>query len=273
MPLPILRNGSTGRYVTRLERNLNGLALNYNGFVVDRRFDGRTRDAVRNFQDRFRLAPDGIVGPITWRVLLDNVRAVQSLLRSRGFSPGPVDGWYGPMTRSAVLRFQAANGLRQTGIVDPRTRQRLFNPRETGHYERRPSSSDIASLHPTVAAQARRFLRLTRENGLNVRIANAFRSWNEQDRLYARGRTEPGRIVTNAMGGDSFHNWGLAFDAYPIVNGRVSNDLNLYRRMGRLGQQAGLEWGGTFRSIKDFPHFQNTFRLNTWDLLNGVRPR
>ena len=73
-------------------------------------------------------------------------------------------------------------------------------------------------------------------------------------------------------GGDSYHNWGLAFDAAPYENGQISNDTKKYAKMGQLGQQVGLEWGGTFKSIVDLPHFQYTFGLNTWSLLNGARP-
>lgn len=81
-----------------------------------------------------------------------------------------------------------------------------------------------------------------------------------------------GQIVTNARGGDSYHNWGLAFDAAPFEGGQISSDQQKFIQMGHLGQQVGLQWGGTFKAIVDYPHFQYTFGLNTWDLLNGVRP-
>ncbi|HET7658233.1 MAG TPA: peptidoglycan-binding protein [Bacillales bacterium] len=269
--LPTLHPGMTGHYVRRLQMGLNGLALNYNGFRISGFYDQKTKEAVQNFQDRFKLPRDGIVGPMTWRLLLNNVMAVQSLLNARGYHAGTVDGWYGPKTTRAVTTFQRDNRLNQSGIVEPRTRQRLFNPHPRDNYEFRPSSRALNSLDPYVAAKARRFLQLTQANGLHVHVTNAFRSWDEQDRLFAMGRTQPGRIVTNARGGDSFHNWGLAFDAAPLENGTVSNDIDKYKRMGRLGQRVGLEWGGTFKSIVDYPHFQYTFGLNTWDLLDGVR--
>ena len=109
-------------------------------------------------------------------------------------------------------------------------------------------------------------------NNLDIIITVAFRSWNDQDKLYSLGRTMPGGIVTNARGGDSYHNWGLAFDAAPVENGKISQDIIKFKKMGRLGQQVGLEWGGSFKSIVDFPHFQATFGLSTEDLLNGKRP-
>jgi len=270
--LPTLRLGSVGPYVRSLQMNLNGLALNYNNFAINGVFDIKTRNAVQNFQDRFGLNRDGIVGPTTWSILNENVKAVQRLLKSRGYNSGYADGWVSSVTTNAVRAFQKDNELYQEGIVNPRTRQKLFNPYPKDNFKNRPSSKAISSLNVYVAALAKRFLELTKANNLDVRITNAFRGWGEQDSLFAQGRTTPGDIVTNARGGDSYHNWGLAFDAVPFENGKVSNDTEKYRKMGQLGQQAELEWGGTFKSIVDLPHFQYTFALGTWDLLDGVRP-
>jgi peptidoglycan L-alanyl-D-glutamate endopeptidase CwlK len=252
--------------------NLNGLALNFNGFAIDGVFDRKTDEAVRNFQDRFDIPSNGVVGAVTWKVLIQNVKAVQKLLRNRGYRTGYPDGWFGRRTTNAVSTFQRHSRLHTSGIVDPRTRQRLFNPYPRDDFESRPSSNDLSSLHPYVASLARRFLELTKEHNLDVRITTAFRSWDEEDRLFALGRTVPGQVVTNARGGDSYHNWGLAFDAVPYEGGEISTDQQKFLQMGHLGQQVGLQWGGTFKALVDYPHFQYTFGLNTWDLLNGVRP-
>jgi len=269
---PTIGVGSVGPYVKRLQKNLNGLSLNYNNFAIDGVFDIKTRNAVQNFQDRFKLKRDGIVGPVTWKFIIENVKAIQRQLIFRGYNPGYPDGWFGTVTTNTVTRFQINNKLHQEGIVNPRTRQRLFNPFPRDNFEQRPSSNALSSLNPHVAFLAQKFLDLTRVNNLDVRIYNTFRSWNEEDMLFAQGRTMPGEIVTNARGGDSYHNWGLAFDAAPYENGKISEEINKYKKMGQLGQQVGLEWGGNFISIVDFPHFQYTFGLNTWSLLNGVRP-
>ena len=53
------------------------------------------------------------------------VRSLQTKLTARGFSPGPVDGRFGPLTGAAVKRFQRADGLAVDGIVGPRTRRGL----------------------------------------------------------------------------------------------------------------------------------------------------
>lgn len=272
LELPVIRLGDIGPYVRRLQMNLNGLSLNYNGFAINGVFDVKTRDAVQNFQDRYKLTRNGVVGTATWNLLIENVKAAQKLLNSRGYNSGYPDGWFGPLTINAIKRFQRDNMLYQEGILNPRTRQRLFNPYPKDNFDQRLSSNSINTLDRYVAALTRRFLELTKQNNLDVRVYNTFRSWDEQDRLYSQGRTAPGSIVTNARGGDSYHNWGLAFDAAPYENGKISNDQAKYRKMGQLGQQAGLEWGGNFISIVDLPHFQYTFGLGTWDLLNGLRP-
>jgi peptidoglycan L-alanyl-D-glutamate endopeptidase CwlK len=270
--LPLIHVGSKGSYVTLLQLNLDGLALNYNNFAVDGVFDNKTSDALKNFQDRFTLNPSGATDAATWKILDANVKAVQKLLNSRGYPALKPDGWYGPLTKNTVRKFQSDNELYPSEIVDPRTRQKLFNPHPKDNFESRPTSIELSSLHPRVAALAKKFLVLTHENHLNVRIYTAFRSWDEEDRLYAQGRWAPGQIVTNARGGDSYHNWGLAFDAAPYEHGVMTSDIAKFKRMGALGEQVGLQWGGTFRSLVDYPHFQYTFGLNTWDLLNGVRP-
>ncbi len=272
MALPILSLGSTGPYVKLLQMNLNGLGGNFNNFAIDGVFGAKLQQAVGSYQDEYGLVRDGVVGPITWQVLNSNVIAVQNLLNGRGYNAGYPDGWYGPMTTNAVMKFQRDVGLYPEGIVNPRTRRRLFNPYPQDNYEYRPTSNSISSLDPYVAQLAQKFLALTKANGMDVRITSAFRSWDEQDKLYAQGRTTPGEIITNARGGESYHNWGLAFDAAPFVNGVVSDDISLYKKMGKLGEQVGLEWGGSFKDLVDYPHFQYTFGLSTEDLLNGVTP-
>lgn len=270
--LPTIGIGSKGHYVKLLQMDLNGLALNYNNFMIDGIFDSKTSDATKNFQDRFEIKSDGIVGSLTWKLLIDNVKAVQKLLNSYGFHVGYPDGWFGTYTTNAVQKFQNHNGLYPSGIVDPRTRRKLFNPHPKDNVDTRPSSNDLNSLNPHVTMLARRFLELTKAHNLDVRITTAFRSWDESDRLFAQGRTTPGPTISNARGGDSYHNWGLAFDAAPYENGKISNDTEKFKAMGHLGQQIGLQWGGTFKALVDYPHFQYTFGLNTWDLLNGVTP-
>jgi peptidoglycan LD-endopeptidase CwlK len=270
---PKIQLGSTGSYVYLLQKDLNGLGSNFNNFKINGIFGVTTQRAVGHYQDEYKLPRDGTVGYNTWKVLSENIKAVQRGLNSLGYNTGYPDGRFGQMTTNALKRFQKDNRLDPEGVVNPRTRQRLFNPNPKNDLEYRSTSNSIRSLNPYVAGLARKFLDLAKANNLDVRILTAFRSWDEQDRLYAQGRTTPGDIITNTRGGGSYHNWGLAFDAAPFENGVQSNDMSKYKKMGKLAVQVGLEWGGNFKDIVDLPHFQYTFGLNAEDLLNGVRPR
>jgi peptidoglycan LD-endopeptidase CwlK len=268
---PKIHLGSTGPDVQLLQKDLNGLGGNFNNFQTDGHFDKKTQKAVGNYQDQYKIPRDGMVGPATWKVLTDNIKAVQKKLNSLGYNTGYPDGRFGKMTINALIKFQKDNGLYPEGVVNPRTRQKLFNPYRKDNFEYRPTSNLLSSLNPYVAQLTKKFLFLAKANHLDVRILTAFRSWDEQDRLYTQGRTKPGGIITDVRGGGSFHNWGLAFDAAPFENGIISNDLAKYKKMGNLGVQAGLQWGGNFKDIVDLPHFQYTFGLNTTDLLNGQK--
>lgn len=101
--------------------------------------------------------------------------------------------------------------------------------------------------------------------------------------MYAQGRTKPGPIVTNAKGGYSYHNFGLAIDfALLLSNGSsVSWDMNADYNSNNIkdwievvdeAKKLGLEWGGDWTSFKDYPHFQMLFGLSTAKLRAGEKP-
>lgn len=96
---------------------------------------------------------------------------------------------------------------------------------------------------------------LAKAEGYELRVSQGLRTWGEQDKLYAQGRTRPGKKVTNARGGQSYHNYGLAFDLVFVVNGKISWDEKLYRNIGRWAKEVGLDWGGNWR-FRDLPHCQ-----------------
>jgi len=51
----------------------------------------------------------------------EDVKTVQEILKQLGYNPGPIDGWYGEKTESAVIQFQERNNLYADGIVGPNT--------------------------------------------------------------------------------------------------------------------------------------------------------
>jgi len=95
------------------------------------------------------------------------------------------------------------------------------------------------------------------ERGIRVIMTCGYRSIDEQNRLYVRGRTAPGSIVTNAYGGYSWHNWGLAADYAFVVNGKVTWN-GPWEIFGQVARECGLEWGGSWMKFKDRPHVQWT---------------
>jgi len=102
---------------------------------------------------------------------------------------------------------------------------------------------------------------------IKLRVTQGLRTFAEQDDLYAKGRTAPGKIVTNAKGGQSYHNYGLAVDVVEIRNGQAIWDKN-WSTISKIGIRNGFEWGGNFKSIPDNPHFQMTLGYSIPELLN-----
>jgi peptidoglycan L-alanyl-D-glutamate endopeptidase CwlK len=93
-------------------------------------------------------------------------------------------------------------------------------------------------------------------HGYVIKMTDGFRSYPEQNELYARGRTKKGSKVTNAKAGYSWHNFGFAADYCFVVNGKItwSGPWSLF---GRVAKRFGLEWGGDFKFV-DRPHVQLT---------------
>nr|WP_154122369.1 M15 family metallopeptidase [Paenibacillus monticola] len=119
-------------------------------------------------------------------------------------------------------------------------------------------------------------------HGVPIVITQGLRTIPEQDGLYAQGRTTKGLIVTNAKGGYSYHNFGVAIDfALLLPDGGVSWDTKRdgdgdgiadWDEVVADAKRLGWEWGGDWTSFKDMPHLQMTFKLSTADYRAGKRP-
>ena len=128
----------------------------------------------------------------------------------------------------------------------------------------------MSDLNPKVAAMCSEFINRCKAQGIDVIITSTYRDGEAQDKLYAQGRTEPGKKVTNAKAGQSFHNWRVAFDFCPIVNGKAMwNDNTLFIKCGEIAEGVGLEWAGRWKKFTEYPHCQYTGGLTLADFQAG----
>lgn len=133
------------------------------------------------------------------------------------------------------------------------------------------NSRSLDDLLPQVRDKVEDFLALCKQDGIDLLVTSTYRDMESQNALYAQGRTTPGNIVTNAKAGDSFHNWRCAVDVVPLVNGKPDWDGShpVWKQIGELGKQAGLEWAGEWHSFKELAHFQYTGGLTLAQLKSG----
>jgi peptidoglycan L-alanyl-D-glutamate endopeptidase CwlK len=128
----------------------------------------------------------------------------------------------------------------------------------------------MSDLNPKVAAMCSEFVNRCKAQGIDVIITSTYRDGEAQDKLYAQGRTEPGKKVTNAKAGQSYHNWHVAFDFVPIVGGKaIWNDDTLWTKCGEIAEGVGLEWAGRWTKFKETAHCQYTGGLSLSDFQAG----
>lgn len=129
----------------------------------------------------------------------------------------------------------------------------------------------IRLLHPKLRSEALEIytdIMGEMKDGWGVRFTQTLRTFREQDDLYAIGRSKPGKKVTNARGGRSFHNYGLAIDICILTpkggiswevekdhdgDGRPEWDICVEKFKAR-----GWKWGGDWTRFKDRPHFEKS---------------
>ncbi|KAF6658852.1 M15 family metallopeptidase [Paenibacillus polymyxa] len=148
---------------------------------------------------------------------------------------------------------------------------------------RAKSANRIAGLSDIQRKAAELLIDFAYACGVPIVITQGLRTIDEQNGLYTQGRTKPGQIVTNARGGYSYHNFGVAIDfALLLPDGKnVSWDMKRdgdgdgiadWDEVVAEAKRIGWNWGGDWRSFKDYPHFEMTFGLSTADYRAGKRP-
>ena len=132
------------------------------------------------------------------------------------------------------------------------------------------NSRSLSDLNPKVAAMCSEFINRCKAQHIDILITSTYRDAESQNALYAQGRTTPGKKVTNAKGGQSYHNWKVAFDFCPLVNGKPNwNDVALYTKCGEIAESVGLEWAGRWKTFKELAHCQYTGGLTLHDFQQG----
>lgn len=160
------------------------------------------------------------------------------------------------------------------------------------------SEQRLAKIHPVLGMKARQLCALAsaQSPAISIRITQGLRTFEEQGALYDQGRVAPGQpcthdgvtwplgsckvhpygnVVTNAKPGQSWHNYGLAFDVAvdalqhsPVFVPDWNAAHPTWRKLIQLGQQLGLECGALWRTFPDTPHFELTGKLGDPGLPN-----
>ena len=124
-------------------------------------------------------------------------------------------------------------------------------------------SAKVEDLEPDVQEMALAFLQKCAQQGITLRVTQTRRTWDEQAKIYAQGRTTPGKVVTHAPPGHSWHQFGRAFDVaemdktpYDLGEPGFKDDDPLWEYIGAIGESVGLEWGGRWKR-PDRPHFEH----------------
>jgi peptidoglycan L-alanyl-D-glutamate endopeptidase CwlK len=141
----------------------------------------------------------------------------------------------------------------------------------------------IQTLHPKIRKEVldlcTKANNLELGKGVRLRLSYTFRTHEEQEALYAQGRTKPGKRVTNAKGGQSIHNYGLAFDivilydkdgdgnfeeaSWDTKRDGDKDGISDWLEVTKVFTQAGYTNGFITNGKKwDLPHFQKDFGLS-----------
>ncbi|MFC3420218.1 M15 family metallopeptidase [Salinicoccus hispanicus] len=136
------------------------------------------------------------------------------------------------------------------------------------------------ALHPEVEKKAEALEEKAKEKDIKITITSDFRSFEEQDALFSKGRSLPGEIVTNARGGESYHNYGLAIDYAIEADGEIIWDVEYdgndngkadWLEVADIAKDLGFEWGGDWESFKDYPHLEMNFGYSIRELQKEYR--
>jgi peptidoglycan L-alanyl-D-glutamate endopeptidase CwlK len=174
------------------------------------------------------------------RLFRDDIQFLQRTLYSAGCYEGPVNGVWNATVDEAELRLESISNQ----IAD-----------RLGRFDSR-SERNIVTLHPRAQEAARTLLAKLRAAGFDARVLSGTRTYAEQEQLYRIGRYGDSRKpVTNARAGASNHNFAIAWDIGLFDGGKYLTNVSPYNAAAKHIPE-GVEWGGTWRTFRDPPHYQ-----------------
>lgn len=142
-------------------------------------------------------------------------------------------------------------------------------------------------LHPAIRIQVAQIIGHLEAaifpSNVKIRIVQGLRTIEEQNALYAIGRTLPGNRVTNAKGGSSYHNYGLAFDFAIMYDKDNNGDFETlswdttkdfdsdgeadWMEVVNKFEDEHFDWGGRWTKFQDNPHIEKRFSYHWKELL------
>lgn len=125
------------------------------------------------------------------------------------------------------------------------------------------ASRKIEDLEPVTQQKVLALLQRCAREGILLKVTSTYRTWAEQAEIYAQGRTKPGKKVTNAPPGYSWHNFRRAADLadidaspFDLGNPGLQDDDPIWEKIGDHAEAVGLEWGGRWKT-PDRPHVED----------------
>ncbi len=128
--------------------------------------------------------------------------------------------------------------------------------------------ADLNALHPYFRDQIITLIKTCKSKGITLVVVESFRTSSKQNEYKSMGEK-----YTRSKGGRSKHQYGLAIDVVPIVDSAAQwHNKALWKRIGVVGEQLGLRWGGRWRHLYDPGHFEWTGGLSMAQLASGELP-
>lgn len=132
-----------------------------------------------------------------------------------------------------------------------------------------PMIADLDALHPYFRDKVITLIALCKAKGIDLAVVESYRTHSKQNEYKSMGKK-----YTRSTGGKSKHQYGLAVDVVPMIDSVAQwNNVKLWRKVGVIGEQLGLRWGGRWRDLYDPGHFEWTGGLSSYHLSAGLWPR